>query len=135
MVASNSKARKGRTPLPGTRVRGSTTGRPQMALLDLLGRRWALRVLWELRDGSALTFRALQERCDGVSSSVLNDRLRELREAGAIEPEGGYRLTTEGQALLRALEPLDAWAKRWARRVSRTPGPARSRSRPSTTRR
>ena len=70
MVASNSKARK-RTPLPGRPVRGSSTGRPTMALLDLLGRRWALRVLWELRDGSALSFRELQERCGGLSGNVM----------------------------------------------------------------
>jgi DNA-binding HxlR family transcriptional regulator len=90
-----------------------------MALLDLLGRRWALRVLWELRAGDALTFRELQERCGGVSSSVLNDRLRELREAHIIGADGGagYRLTGEGEDLLGALEPLGAWAKRWARRV------------------
>ena len=48
------------TPKPGTRVRGSRTGRPIMAALDLLGRRWALRILWELRAG-ALSFRALPE--------------------------------------------------------------------------
>ncbi|HJV56497.1 MAG TPA: transcriptional regulator, partial [Methylomirabilota bacterium] len=38
------------TPRPGWPVRGSRTGRPIMALMDLLGRRWALRVIWELRD-------------------------------------------------------------------------------------
>ena len=54
-----------------------------MAALDLLGRRWALRVLWELRSGP-LTFRALQEACDGVSPTVLNARLAELREAGIL---------------------------------------------------
>jgi DNA-binding HxlR family transcriptional regulator len=117
MVASNSKARKS-TPFPGRSVRGSRTGRPVMALLDLLGRRWALRVLWELRDGEALTFRALQARCGDISSSVLNDRLRELRDAGIViaEPGGGYRVSSDGEDLLRALAPLDAWAKRWARR-------------------
>jgi DNA-binding HxlR family transcriptional regulator len=90
-----------------------------MALLDLLGRRWALRVLWELRAGDPVTFRELQERCGGVSSSVLNDRLRELREAAIIASENGagYRLTAEGEELLRALEPLGAWASHWARRV------------------
>ena len=31
-------------------VRGSRSGRPIMALLDLLGRRWTLRILWELRE-------------------------------------------------------------------------------------
>jgi DNA-binding HxlR family transcriptional regulator len=93
-----------------------------MALLDLLGRRWALRVLWELRDGDALTFRDLQARCNDLSSSVLNDRLRELRDAHIVAagPSGGYRLTDSGQRLLRALEPLDAWAKDWATRTART---------------
>src|SRR6185295_3839002 len=88
-----------------TAVRGSRTGRPVMALLDLLGRRWALRVLWELRDGARPTFRELQARCGEISSSVLNDRLRELREAGIVDggASGGYGLTDEGSELLRAL--------------------------------
>ena len=88
-----------------------------MALLDLLGRRWSLRVLWELREGRALTFRELQSRSGDVSSSVLNDRLRELREAGIVSrTSDGYQLSGEGMDLLVALLPLDAWAKRWARR-------------------
>lgn len=104
------------TPRPGRPVRGSRTGRPIMAALDLLGRRWALRVLWELRDG-ALTFRALQERCDGVSPSVLNTRLAELRDAGLMEAgEDGYALSESGRRLGSALAPLHAWAEDWARR-------------------
>ncbi|HEX3910307.1 MAG TPA: helix-turn-helix domain-containing protein [Solirubrobacteraceae bacterium] len=89
-----------------------------MALFDLLGRRWTLRVLWELRE-EALTFRELQIRCEGMSSSVLNQRLRELREAGVIEqrPREGYGLTREGQELLLALSPLQAWASRWSERA------------------
>lgn len=108
-------------PSPGRPVRGSRTGRPVMALLDLLGRRWALRVLWELRDDSTPSFRELQARCDDISSSVLNDRLRELRDAGIVDGggAGGYRLSREGHELLEALAPMDAWARRWARRVAR----------------
>jgi len=89
-----------------------------MAVLDWLGRRWALRILWELRD-QALPFRALQERCDAVSPTVLNDRLRELREAGVVELQegGGYVLTAEGKALGALLVPLNAWAERGARRA------------------
>jgi DNA-binding HxlR family transcriptional regulator len=88
-----------------------------MAALDLLGRRWTLRVLWELRDG-ALTFRALRARCDGMSPSVLNQRLGELRDTGLVtlDEASGYRLTPAGAELLRALAPLDAWARRWAAR-------------------
>ncbi|HJS95972.1 MAG TPA: helix-turn-helix domain-containing protein [Solirubrobacteraceae bacterium] len=104
-------------PRPGRPVRGSETGRPIMALLDLLGRRWALRVIWELRDGP-LTFRRLQARCGQVSSSVLNERLAELRAAGIAEATGeGYRLTDEGQQLLALYPPLEAWAQRWAERT------------------
>jgi DNA-binding HxlR family transcriptional regulator len=102
-------------PKPGHPVRGSRTGRPIMALLDLLGRRWTLRILWELRRGP-LTFAELQERCDAMSPSVLNQRLGELRETRiAVHERGGYRLTADGKRLLAALEPLDAWAKRWSR--------------------
>ena len=106
-------------PRPGRKVRGSRTGRPIMALFDLLGRRWCLRVLWELRDEAA-TFRELRDRCDGVSPTVLNERLRELGEAGVVRAERpeGYRLTDEGRALVRALEPMHAWAADWARRLA-----------------
>jgi len=88
-----------------------------MALLDLLGRRWALRILWELREGS-FTFRALRASCGEMSPSVLNQRLAELRAAGivSLQEASGYALTAEGRVLLRELGDLDAWAKRWARR-------------------
>ncbi len=108
-----------RRPAPGSPVRGSAGGRPIMALLDLLGRRWALRVLWELREGP-LQFRELQARCGGTSSSVLNERLGELRAAGIVErASGGYTLSAEGTRLLDGLEPLQAWSERWAERSVR----------------
>jgi DNA-binding HxlR family transcriptional regulator len=101
------------TPLPGRPVRGSASGRPIMALLDLLGRRWALRILWELRTGEP-TFRELQERCGSISSSVMSDRLRELGEAGVVAHTGsGYSLTPSGLDLLARLMPLDEWATHW----------------------
>jgi len=97
-----------------TAVRGSTTGRPLMAAMDLLGRRWALRILWELRDGP-IGARALREKCDGMSSSVLYDRLRELTSAALIEQtdNDAYALTETGHALGLALKPLDDWAVAW----------------------
>jgi len=109
-----------RAPRPGAPARGSASGRPVMVLLDLLGRRWTLRVIWELREGP-LGFRALQERCAGMSSSVLSQRLRELRSAGIVDLAGGaYVLSGEGRELLGLLAPLDAWAGRWASRGLRT---------------
>ena len=111
-------------PLPGRKVRGSSSGRPLMAALDLLGRRWSLRVLWELRRGP-VGARELRTRCDEMSSSVLYSRLDELRSTGLIEqdPEGAYTLTPRGQELGAALEPLQDWAQRWAHDLQRA-GPA-----------
>jgi DNA-binding HxlR family transcriptional regulator len=83
-----------------------------MALLDLLGRRWALRVIWELRGGAVPTFRELQERCGGISSSVLADRVAELRAAGIVAADG-YALTPRGQELREALHGLEQWAANW----------------------
>ena len=85
-----------------------------MALLDLLGRRWTLRVIWELRVGP-LTFRALRAACDDVSPTMLNRRLADLREAGVVETGSeGYALSEAGRALLAALAPLQTWADDWA---------------------
>jgi DNA-binding HxlR family transcriptional regulator len=85
-----------------------------MALLDLLGRRWTLRILWELR-AETLGFRELQSRCDGMSPSVLNQRLADLRSARIVAAgAGGYGLTESGRELLKAFKPLERWAKSWS---------------------
>ena len=97
----------------GKPVRGSSSGKPIMVLLDLLGRRSTLRLLWELRDGNSLTFRGLQAAAD-TNPSLLNTRLRELRETGLVEHDGdGYALTESGKGLMGALKPLAEWASDW----------------------
>lgn len=103
--------------IPGVAVRGSTTGRPIMALLDLVGRRSALRILWELKSGPS-KFVELQRRSGGISPTLLSTRLRELTAAALIvNEEGGYRLTGIGEDLLDCLAPLNTWAKTWAKKV------------------
>ena len=98
-------------------VRGSRTGRPIMALLDLLGRRWTLRIVWELRDG-ALTSRALRAACDDASPTVVQQRLAELREAGLVAMgDGGYALTALGKELFELFMPLHRFAEEWAKRA------------------
>ncbi len=101
-------------PKPGQPVRGSHTDRPIMALLDLLGRRWAMRIIWELRE-TPLTFRELRARCDAMSPTVLNDRLHELRETHIIASAeaGGYTLSQSGKSLLDAMMPLLRWSDEW----------------------
>ena len=86
--------------------------------MDLLGRRWAMRVLWELRE-PAPSYRALQARCEDISSSVLWQRVGELREAQLVEASegGGLRLTPLGEELMQRFLPLNELAKDWARRL------------------
>jgi len=100
-------------------VRGSSSGRPIMALLDLLGRRWTLRIIWELRDGP-LTSRALRTACDEASPTVMQARLSELREAGLVEllASDGYRLTPLGRELMESFLPLHRFAERWSKRIA-----------------
>ncbi len=108
-------------PLPGNPVRGSDSGRPIMALFDLLGRRWSLRVLWELYQAPA-TFRELQTRCEGLSPSVLNTRIGELREAQLVENgSAGYQLSSLGQELALQCLPLAHWAEGWAAQLPPRP--------------
>ena len=113
-----SAKRSTRTPRPGTAVRGSRTGRPVMALLDLLGRRWALRLLFELHEGGPLGFADLQARATGISPSVLSQRLKDLVDAGLViaDDAGRYAPGPDERELARILLDLDGWAKRWARR-------------------
>jgi len=100
------------------RVRCSRTGRPIMVLLDLLGRRWALRIVWELREESR-RFRELQDSI-GASPTIINTRLSELREARLVEldPDSGYRLTALGGELLRLMLPLHVWSENWAKAIA-----------------
>jgi DNA-binding HxlR family transcriptional regulator len=95
-----------------------------MAAMDLLGRRWALRILWELRD-EPLGARALRSRCDEMSSSVLYERLEELTAAGLVtrDQAGDYVLTDLGAALGPALESLGSWATRWSQTLQETDRP------------
>ncbi len=102
-----------KTPLPKTKVRGSNSGVALMAVFDLLGRKWNMRILWEL-NREALSFRAIQDKCDGMSPSVLNDRIKQLVEAKLIySSPTGYQITPLGQSLMQTLDPLRDWAAEW----------------------
>ena len=92
-------------------IREEQTSAGLALALDHFGRRWALRVIWELR-AEALNFRALRAACGDISPSVLQARLHQLRDLGLIEqiPGLGYRHTAAGQQLFRVIAPLTEWA-------------------------
>lgn len=105
-------------PRPGEPVRGSQSGAPLMAAFDLLGRRWAMGIIWHLSRGPA-TFRGLQKYCETISPSMLNSRIKDLREAKLItRTTDGYTLTEMGEELFQLLKPFGDWSVKWATLVS-----------------
>ncbi|GAA4003029.1 hypothetical protein GCM10022279_28670 [Comamonas faecalis] len=83
-------------------------------LLETLECRYALRVLWALRDGHPQTFRLLQDSVGGVTPNTLNTRIKELRAAGFVDHgSDGYCVTPSGQDLLKRIADLQAFATRW----------------------
>lgn len=89
-----------------------------MATFDLLGRRWAIAVLWQLRAGP-IGFRDLRRALPGISTGVLSTRLQEFVAVtvASTDPAGKYRLTPLGGELLYSLAPLHAWSHNWARQL------------------
>jgi len=84
-------------------------------LLGLLESRYAIRVLWALKDGHAQTFRLLQDSVGGITPNTLNTRIKELREAGLVtHGNEGYVATSSGADLLKRLADLPAFAAKWA---------------------
>lgn len=107
------------TPLPKRCVRGSSSGVAIMAVFDLLGRKWNMRIMWEL-NSAPLSFRGLQERCDGMSPSVLNTRIKQLTEAKLVfTTSDGYKLTELGLSLMGTLNPLREWAAEWEEKLAK----------------
>ncbi len=84
-------------------------------LLGLLEARYAIRVLWALRDGHSQTFRLLQDSVGGITPNTLNTRIKELREAGLMtHGSDGYAVTVAGADLLKRLGDLQAFATKWS---------------------
>jgi len=105
-------------PMPGQPVRGSKTGKPIMALLDLLGRTWALGIIWHLSKGSC-SFRQLQTYCESISPTLLNTRLKELKATKLIVNDGnGYQLTELGHSLFALIAPMGEWSLHWQESIS-----------------
>ncbi|WP_211599489.1 winged helix-turn-helix transcriptional regulator [Gordonia araii] len=89
-----------------------------MAAFDLLGRRWMLRILWEMRRGS-VRFSEFRDRIPEASPTTISQRLDELVAARIVnQGRSGYRLTKHGAGLLLALGPLELWAQSWGARVA-----------------
>ncbi|MES2282925.1 MAG: helix-turn-helix domain-containing protein [Pseudomonadota bacterium] len=83
-------------------------------LFELLESRYALRVLWALKDGHPQTFRLLQDSIGSITPNTLNTRVKELRAAGLMtHGDSGYTVTPLGNDLLKRLGELQGFAAKW----------------------
>ena len=89
--------------------------RPIVQLIDILGKKWVLRILWELKESSC-TFRELQRRCGDLSPTIINTRIKDLCAAQLVNksPESGYALTQLGDELIELFYPINDFANRWS---------------------
>lgn len=84
-----------------------------VAALELVGQRWALRVVRSLLDGPK-RYGDLQREL-GAPTNILATRLKELREAGILyrlplaHNQRAYALTERGAELREAIEALERW--------------------------
>ena len=90
-------------------------------LLELLESRYAMRVLWALKDGHPQTFRLLQDSVGNITPNTLNTRIKEMRVAGLMSHgDSGYTVTALGADLLKRLNDLQAFAGKWTTSQTKT---------------
>jgi len=99
----------------------TTSQRPIMQLIDILGKKWVLRILWELKT-SPCTFRELQSRCGDLSPTIINTRIKDLCAAHLIykSPDSGYQLSQDGYELIELFYPLNDFANQWIKSIDTT---------------
>ena len=106
------------TPTPGKPVRGSQSGKPIMALFDLIGRNWAMNIIWYLKENQK-SFSELEKVCTGISPTTLNTRLKELQKTFiVIKVVDGYKLTDMGEELFDLFIPLRDWSDKWSKKFN-----------------
>lgn len=89
--------------------------RPIVELIDMLGKKWMMRIIWEMSKGPC-TFRELQSRCGNISPTSVNLRLKELVKKNLVAKSkpNGYCLSPLGEELMELFEPLNTWVKKWS---------------------
>ena len=89
-------------------------------LLGLLESRYAIRVMWALKDGHPQTFRLLQDSVGSITPNTLNTRLKELRAALLVtHGSDGYILTAQGAELIKRMNELGAFATKWTANLAK----------------
>ncbi|MDQ5842341.1 MAG: helix-turn-helix transcriptional regulator [Thermoproteota archaeon] len=90
---------------------------------ELLGRRWSLHILKNLKTKEVIRFNELKRSLPGISSTVLSERLLELEREGLVTkkiypevpPRVEYSITPQARELEVIIKDLARWANKWKR--------------------
>jgi DNA-binding HxlR family transcriptional regulator len=90
---------------------------------EVLGRRWTLHILKNLSTRNVIRFNELKRALDGISSTVLAERLLELEREGLVTkkiypevpPRVEYSMTPQARELEVIIKDLARWANKWRR--------------------
>lgn len=93
---------------------------PATGLVQIIGRKYALRLLTVMGEQPSIRFNDLKEAMDDMSTSTLSIRLAELERAALISrrtynespPRVEYRLTNEGRILRQSLFAFSKYSQR-----------------------
>jgi DNA-binding HxlR family transcriptional regulator len=88
---------------------------------ELLGRRWSLHILKNLKTKEVIRFNELKRSLPGISSTVLSERLLELEREGLVTkkiypevpPRVEYGITPQARELEVIIKDLARWANKW----------------------
>ncbi|MDO5296776.1 MAG: helix-turn-helix domain-containing protein [bacterium] len=92
---------------------------PILHALDVVGQKWKLPILWYLHEKENTRYNELKRRIPGITNMMLTKSLRELEADGLVKrkqydtipPKVEYALTSQGLALLPALNELYKWGQ------------------------
>jgi DNA-binding HxlR family transcriptional regulator len=90
---------------------------------EVMGRRWTLHILKNLSTRNVIRFNELKKALDGISSTVLSERLLELEREGLVTkkiypevpPRVEYSMTPQARELEVIIKDLARWANKWRR--------------------
>lgn len=93
-----------------------TTDCPIASALKVIGGRWKLMILWNLRDG-ARRYKELQRAIPGITEKMLSQQLTTLvedgwivrKDYGEIPPRTDYGLTELGHSFTPVLQHIYDW--------------------------
>ncbi|GIU68703.1 MAG: transcriptional regulator [Candidatus Pacearchaeota archaeon] len=89
--------------------------------LSRISKKWALLILRELNDNGKKRFSVLVKEMKGISPRTLTKRLRELEKIGLISrkkfneipPRVEYELTKKGKELIKIVNYIELWTKKF----------------------